>query len=30
MKNTLVVNAKTFAINALMILLYYVIMQLAF
>ena len=30
MKNTLVVNVKTFAINALMILLYYVIMQLAF
>lgn len=30
MKNTLVVNVKTFAVNALMILLYYVIMQLAF
>jgi hypothetical protein len=28
MKNTLVVNVKTFAINALMILLYYVILLL--
>ena len=30
MKNALVVNVKTFAVNALILLLYYAILQLAF